>query len=268
MIPLDGVRIRTPLVRIKAGAIMPATIWGNPDISPMVLGTLPSLKVFWSTDQPNVIQVKSPFEDIGVEYSELDSISVRVVALAPGKAKLHAVVQAGGTKYAVNTEINVFKTLELEAPKRIVYDPIMIPPRSKVQLKANLDDVTYVLDEKHNGSIVKVSRNGIVVSADTNGRELVIASSQDQSLTIPIEVKNVHYILASLNHPDTRLRKIETKLPSGLNVGLKISLHDNIGNEFAHDFEDLDALLYRLSNRDLIETHFGGNFSINVSLPP
>lgn len=266
VIPIDGVRIRTPLIRIKAGAVMPATIWGNPDISPMVLGTLPNLKVYWSTDQPNVIQIKGRFEEIGVEYSELDSISTRIVALAPGKARIHAVVHVGGSKYAVNTDINVFKTLELEAPKRIVYDPIMIPPRSKVQLRANMDDVTYVFDDKHNGSIVKVNRNGVITSADTNGRELIIASSQDQSLTIPVEVKNVHYILASLNRPDSRLRKIETKLPTGLNVGLKISLHDNIGNEFSHDFEDLDSLIYRLSNRDLIETHFGGNFSINLNL--
>lgn len=39
VVPLDQVKIKTPLVRIRSGAIMPATIWGVPNISPMILGT-------------------------------------------------------------------------------------------------------------------------------------------------------------------------------------------------------------------------------------
>lgn len=42
VVPLDRVKIRTPLIRIKAGAVMPATIWGVPNISPMILGKFPS----------------------------------------------------------------------------------------------------------------------------------------------------------------------------------------------------------------------------------
>lgn len=38
VVPLDRVKIRTPLIRIRAGAVMPATIWGVPNISPMILG--------------------------------------------------------------------------------------------------------------------------------------------------------------------------------------------------------------------------------------
>lgn len=177
VIPLDGIKIKTPLVKIKSGAIMPATIWGLPDISPMVLGTLPTLKVFWSTDQPNVIEIKGVFEDIGVEYKEQDAISVRIKALNPGKAKLHAVVLAtGGLKFSTSLEINVFKILELEAPKRILYDPILVPPKAGVQLKGNLDDVVYVLDDAQNVSFIKVSRDGFVQASEANGRTLVIVS--------------------------------------------------------------------------------------------
>uniref|UniRef100_A0A336L337 CSON002297 protein n=1 Tax=Culicoides sonorensis TaxID=179676 RepID=A0A336L337_CULSO len=263
VIPFDGIKIRTPLVKIKSGAVMPATIFGLPDISPMVLGTLPSLDVFWSTDQPSVIDIKGVFNDIGVEYKERNAISVRIHALNPGKAQLHAVVLASnGLKFTANVEISVFKVLELEAPKHFVYDPILVPPMAGIQLKANLDDVVYMLDDQQNSSAIRVSRDGLVQSMEANGRSLVIASSQDQTLTIPIEVKNIHYIQISLYQPETRLKHIETNIPNGLNLALKISLHDNIGNEFAHNFEDLHALRYRLANKDLLDVHFGGNFTL------
>lgn len=177
VIPFDGIKIRAPLVRIKTGATMPATIWGLPDISPMVLGTLPSLDVYWSTDQPSVIEIKGVFNDIGVEYKERNAISVRINALNPGKAQLHAVVLASnGLKFTANVEINVFKVLELEAPKHFVYDPILVPPQSGVQLKANLDDVVYMLDEQQNSSAIRVTRDGFVQSMEANGRSLVIVS--------------------------------------------------------------------------------------------
>lgn len=38
VVPFDKVKIATPLTRIRTGAVMPATIWGVPNISPMILG--------------------------------------------------------------------------------------------------------------------------------------------------------------------------------------------------------------------------------------
>uniref|UniRef100_T1GH46 Uncharacterized protein n=1 Tax=Megaselia scalaris TaxID=36166 RepID=T1GH46_MEGSC len=35
VVPIEAIKIRTPLTRIKSGAVMPATIWGSPDLSPM-----------------------------------------------------------------------------------------------------------------------------------------------------------------------------------------------------------------------------------------
>lgn len=81
-------------------------------------------------------------------------------------------------------------------------------------------------------------------------------------MSIPIEVKNVHYILLSLYKPDTRLKNIEHNIPNGLNLALKITLHDNVGNEFAHNYEDLHTLRQRLANKDLLDVHFGGNFTL------
>lgn len=63
--------------------------------------------------------------------------------------------------------------LEIEAPKHINQDTILIPPRSTIQLKANLDDVVYKLSSESNG-IVRVSSDGNVKSGDTLGRDLII----------------------------------------------------------------------------------------------
>lgn len=177
VILFDGIKIVTPLVRIKSGNIMPATIWGLPSISPMVLGTLPSLDVYWSTDQPHVLEIKGVFDDIGVQYKERNSISMRINALNPGKAHLHVVVVTNnGPKFTASLEIKVFRVLELESPKNFVYDPILLPPMASIQLKANLHDVVYKLDEQQNSTVIRVSKDGFVESMESNGRSLVIVS--------------------------------------------------------------------------------------------
>lgn len=127
VVPLESVRIKTPLTRIKSGAVMPATLWGilakiffnyifkrkrillfisgEPGISPMILGTLPSLSVVWSTNAPDVVSINGIFSDAGVEYDEFDSISVRVKALNPGKAQIRAAIRTQHGKFNVFVEI-------------------------------------------------------------------------------------------------------------------------------------------------------------------
>lgn len=69
----------------------------------------------------------------------------------------------------------VFKMLELESPKRIVPNTILIPPNFDVNLKANLGDMVYYVDKSAKG-IVQVSRDGNLVSGDAIGRDLIIVS--------------------------------------------------------------------------------------------
>lgn len=38
VVPLNKVKILTPLRRVKSGTILPASIWGVPNISPLILG--------------------------------------------------------------------------------------------------------------------------------------------------------------------------------------------------------------------------------------
>lgn len=93
------------------------------------------------------------------------------------------------------------------------------------------------------------------------------ATSDDQILSIPIETKNIHYVLATLHAPTFKLKQIETKIPSGMNIILKISLHDNLGNEFSHGIQDTSILVPKLATKEGVDINFGNNFTISLNLP-
>ncbi|XP_049299266.1 nuclear pore membrane glycoprotein 210 [Anopheles funestus] len=268
VIPLDAIELRTPLKRIQAGATMPAYVWAAPNISPLVLGTVENLQIRWSTDHADVLDVRGIFQDVGVEYLARDAIAMRVKALAPGRATLHVtLVTPNGLKLTAKTDVTVFRMLELVAPKAIRYDSILLPPRATIQLKSNLDDAVYHLDsDTSSGGVLQVTRDGLVKSGETTGRVQVIASSQDQSLTIPLEVKQVHYIMASLQPGTVKLRRIENSIPQGFSFSLKVSLHDSLGNEFSHGLEDVSALKHKLSKRGNVLITTGSNYSVALEL--
>lgn len=71
VIPLNRIKIKAPLTRLKSGSIMPITLWADNEISPMVLGTLKNLRIQWRTDAPDVVELKDVFEEIGVIYGML-----------------------------------------------------------------------------------------------------------------------------------------------------------------------------------------------------
>lgn len=81
-----------------------------------------------------------------------------------------------------------------------------------------------------------------------------------------LRVKNIHYIMASLESADhSNLRIGEPKLPRGLNVQLKISLHDNMGNEILHSWDATEHLGYAVSRRDGLTVHVDADFKLTVS---
>lgn len=266
VVALTAMQIRTPLMRIRSGAVMPATLWGQPDLSPMVLGTLQNMRTTWTVNQPGVVEIFNIFTAAGIEYQSSDLISVRIRALNPGKVTITASVQlADGVKLpSTSVELIVFKTLELLAPKPITMDWILAAPRSTLQLKCNMDDAVYKLDAQSSG-IVSVSPDGVVHTKDTLGRDLIIAKTVDQTLPIGIEVKNVKYILVTLQ-PDIKLKQLEHKIPRGMNFVFKVSLHDNLGNEFSHNIEDVNGLRYDLATKDVVDAQIGNNLTIALNL--
>lgn len=264
VVSLNKIKIKAPLQRIKSETIMPLTIWADNDISPMVLGTLKSFKVKWQTDAPDIVELKDIFEDIGVIYSESDAISMRVRGLKQGKARITATAYHLNSRLQSSIDVVVFKNLELEAPKRIAHDPIIVPTKSVVQLKTNLDDTSFVIHDQADKSVINVSKDGSVKSFDMLGKSLIIASSasNDQRLDVPIEVKNINYIMASVV-TNVQTKGVEKQLPKNLNFILTVSLHDNLGNKFSHSFEDIQ---WQLSNRDSVDVTSSENFTLSLKL--
>lgn len=118
-----------------------------------------------------------------------------------------------------------------------------------------------------------VLRECLAADAD-DSNALLQASSLDQTLAIPVEVKNIQYVLATLHTPTLKLRHAEAHIPRGAHVVLKVTLHDNLGREFAHSrlVQPIggaggDALLrHKLSQREMADVHVGGNWTIGVSV--
>lgn len=51
VVPLNKVKIHTPLRRVRSGTILPASIWGVPNISPLILGkifVLNTISHYWT----------------------------------------------------------------------------------------------------------------------------------------------------------------------------------------------------------------------------
>lgn len=262
VIPLSKVKIRTPLLRIQSGNVMPVTLWAEPDVSPMVLGTLRNLKIRWQTDAPDVIELKDVFEDLGIVYGEADAISMRVRGLKQGKGKIIAKVFHGSLKFEASIDLTVFKTLELESPKRIVHDPIIVPPRTSLQLKVNQEETVFELNDLADQSIINVSRDGNLRTFERLGSSLILATCHDQKLDVPVEVKNVIYIMATAV-PSLQMKGPCDHLPRDLTFIISVSLHDSLGNKFAHSFEDIK---WKLSNRNAVEVRSGDNFTMSIRL--
>lgn len=127
----------------------------------------------WHTNQPDVIEINGIFSEAGIEYDEQDSISVRLKALNPGTAKIQAQFTTSTGSHSCFIEITVFKMLELELPRRIMSDAIIVPPRSQINLKANLPEARFHLAEENTGGL-KVSADGMLRTSDHIGRDLVI----------------------------------------------------------------------------------------------
>lgn len=74
-------------------------------------------------------------------------------------------------------------------------------------------------------------------------------------------------MLVTLHTPTIKLKQVEKRIPSGMNIVLKVSLHDNMGNEFLGNQQEATALTCKLSQREQIGVKFGSNSTVGVNLP-
>ena len=94
------------------------------------------------------------------------------------------------------------------------------------------------------------------------------AASPEQELPIAVRVKNIHYVMTSLHvaAPGSwNLRVGEPRIPRGLTLQLKVSLHDNVGHEILHHWDANEHLVYSVARRDGMGAHIDRDFGLTVS---
>lgn len=228
VIEIQGIKIYTPLARLKTGTTMPVWAQGIPDVlSPIIIGSMdPPLRFAWSVTAREVGVVQHVFEDFGLVIPKEDMVSMRFSAVTPGRTFLRMDVylppEMGGRvdvpDFHDSLEIEVFEELLLMHPPYSLSQQsplVILAPNSEVQLKTNRDglaaQVTYSLGGKllpagHSSDNETVSKalterdqfltvepTGLVRSHSRLGRSVIMVVAKEdfgikQILSISVEV--------------------------------------------------------------------------------
>uniref|UniRef100_A0A1B6DER5 BIG2 domain-containing protein n=1 Tax=Clastoptera arizonana TaxID=38151 RepID=A0A1B6DER5_9HEMI len=295
VLPLDGVKIHSPLTKIRVGSKMPIWVKGVPDkISPLILGSVqPNMLFKWSLSSPDIAQLQDILYSTGVEVAEKDRISMRFLAVKPGRVTINLLVilRTGSrpwTEFSDSIEVEVFERLDLIKPVlNGDFVSILMAPDSKLQLRTNKESVsgiTYTLVGSNSkavsnqstalsrqGSIITVSQNGLVVSRATLGHSTVLINAAEengvqQTIAVHIEVKPVQYLMLNVKtklhiNPERSI----TALPRGLDLELSISYHDNQGTVFTAVHTDLKIKTNRMDKVHLKHGEINGTLYISLA---
>lgn len=217
VVPLTGIRIESPLTRLKVNAVMPVWANGLPDpLSPLVLGTTkPALAFEWNLSSREVAEITDVLVDTGMDVTDEQRISIRVKALSPGKTTLSLSVfapasmtgTAVGELFEETLQLEVYEELRLTQPISIAdkdFSGLLIAPETQMQLRSNRDGLsrvsyslqgnptsthvdTNIRDPSTNtawteqNSILTLSNNGLLTSHTSSGRAAVVISSIDET---------------------------------------------------------------------------------------
>jgi nuclear pore complex protein Nup210 len=236
VIEMQGIKIHTPLTKLKTGTTMPVWAQGIPDLlSPIIIGSMePPLRFAWSVTAREVGVVRHVFEDFGLVIPEEDMVSMRFSAVSPGHTFLRMDVylppEMGGRldvpDFQDFLEIEVFEELLLIRPPYPLtqQSPLLVlAPNSEVQLKTNRDgiaqQVTYSLGgellpsghSSNNESVSKaltepdqfltVEPTGLVRSHSQLGRCVIMVVAKEdfgikQTLSLSVEVSFLGAVLS------------------------------------------------------------------------
>ncbi|XP_012215502.1 nuclear pore membrane glycoprotein 210 [Linepithema humile] len=278
---LEGVKILTPVNRVKMGATFPLWAFGVPDyLTPLIIGSMQlPLSFAWSSSDPGLLTLHNMYEGTGINIRYQNQVSLRARAVSPGVATIYLNVTvpcnmlSGFSKnditYTTFVKIEIFEELSLINPvtsgESVV--PILMSPNSILQLQTNRDKhgaTTYkVLSSTHGNEpedahaltpaakTVTVDKSGIVRSGENIGQTVISvvnteAYSLKQSLTVVVEVKPIHYMMLSLKSR-LRIRSGEelNMLPKGMELDYVVDYYDNVGNKFHAAETNVKAMLNR-----------------------
>ncbi|XP_075220860.1 nucleoporin 210 [Lycorma delicatula] len=215
VVPLESIKIQTPLLKLKVGGRIPVWTSGIPElITPLVLGTIqPPLIFKWHISSPDVIELRDVFFNTGIEIPDKDRLSMRVKALKPGRATLFLNVTVKGSIVKCPDrssvvlsdfiELEVFEELRLIKPDLgpAAFKPLLLTPETEFQLQTNKDGVEHISYSVHGypfsgsglasssstiktstaltkqSSILSVDGHGLIVTGSASGRALILLRS-------------------------------------------------------------------------------------------
>ncbi|VVC36046.1 Invasin/intimin cell-adhesion fragments,Bacterial Ig-like, group 2 [Cinara cedri] len=257
VIKLNNIKIEVPLLKLKVGEVMPAWVRGVPDVlSPIIIGTIqPSLIFHWTISSAGIVQIYDILENTGILVREQDRISVRIRAVKVGNTRISVTVSDPSTKVIFTNfiDITIYEELRLVSHD-LLLNSLLVTPNTEFTLMTNKNKIAkqffrLIGHSKNSIHTMSVDENsGIVRTTDELGHAHVsISSIEDfdivQSLDVPVEVKRVNYVMINI---ETDINSKEPSqmsvLPSGMNLKLITSYHDEKGVQFKAVNSDLKYL--------------------------
>lgn len=214
VIRLSGIRISSPLTRLRQNTEMPIHLMGLDDFeTPFAFGTCnPPLIVEWMLSDHQSGQVSSPFIYSGLNpWSSGSQFAVRFKALQPGhttlKVKVTSQPYSGQLTQAELTDevsIQVYESLQLISPYTTSGDVIVMMPNTHVNLRTNLESSASVeYNVEGLNEVVLPDNKGNLRSGSSLGHASLITTAINaygmaQSLSTLVEVFFIRYFLSYL----------------------------------------------------------------------
>uniref|UniRef100_UPI00358FE42E nuclear pore membrane glycoprotein 210 n=1 Tax=Myxine glutinosa TaxID=7769 RepID=UPI00358FE42E len=253
VVRLTGIKIHSPLSRMKTGTQMPVFVTGiGNGQTPFSLASAdPPLTFHWSTIKKDTIEVQSRHVEASVEPSPTARFAMMIRAVSAGRAMLRVAVraeQAGGgqmdgseTELVDEIHIQVFESLQLlNVP--LSADKVLMSPRSHLDLHTNRDGraiMSYrLLETSDNVSGVTLGDGGEISAGPTTGLATLHVTAREhyglkQTAIFGIQVAPVAFIRARLG---SVLHKVTNEalefFPLGADIPLTVDFHDNVGDRF------------------------------------
>lgn len=224
---LDGVKILSPVNKVKVGATFPLWAFGIPDhLTPLIIGSMHlPLSFVWSLSDSNLLTLHNMYAETKINIRYQNQVTLRAKAMNPGLVTIYLNVtmpsnMLTGFKnditYTTFVKIEIFEEFHLTNPTSIGNLPqILMSPNSVLRLQTNRDKhglITYKeLSNIHNNETedlntltsgiktVTVDKTGTVRSGDNLGQTIISITNTEaynmkQSFKIIIEVSFIDKI--------------------------------------------------------------------------
>ncbi|KAF7415050.1 hypothetical protein HZH68_003539 [Vespula germanica] len=303
---LEGIKIVTPVTRVKVGGTFPLWAFGIPEyLTPLIIGSMQlPLSFSWSSSDSTLLSLHNMYEGTGINIRYQNEVSIRARALEAGLVTIYLNVTVPSNvltglrnemTYTTFVKIEIFEELHLINPALPSGSSlILMAPNSMLKLQTNWDkhgSVTYQIistsqqnNSKDQNALNLASKsftvdNGVIKSGDHFGRTIISITNVEtynikQTLTVVVDVKPIHYMMLSL-HSKLRIRSGEelNMLPKGMELDYIVEYYDNVGMKF-HAAETnikttlnrVDLATFTTNPGNLITTKFIENGELVVKI--